>query len=126
MASLPTHAQVVIIGGGIDLSVGSMMVLVASLGVLALNKMGVESTGVLVGALVTVVGGTLLGLLNGVVITESLFNYKGFGWTLVQAAGNNDIQLLLGCSVVAVLVVLVTQLISDVGYIFLNPRIRIS
>ncbi|PQV58546.1 peptide/nickel transport system permease protein [Defluviimonas denitrificans] len=65
-------------------------------------------------------------LLNGVVITETLFNYKGFGWTLVQAAGNNDIQLLLGCSVVAVIVVLVTQLISDVGYVFLNPRIRIS
>jgi peptide/nickel transport system permease protein len=65
-------------------------------------------------------------LLNGVVIVETLFNYKGFGWTLVQAAGNNDIQLLLGCSVVAVFVVLVTQLISDVGYVFLNPRIRIS
>ncbi len=65
-------------------------------------------------------------LLNGVVITETLFNYKGFGWTLVQAAGNNDIQLLLGCSVVAVIVVLVTQLISDIGYVFLNPRIRIS
>ena len=65
-------------------------------------------------------------LLNGVVIVETLFNYKGFGWTLVQAAGNNDIQLLLGCSVVAVVVVLTTQLISDVGYVFLNPRIRIS
>ncbi|MFD0978580.1 ABC transporter permease [Tropicimonas aquimaris] len=65
-------------------------------------------------------------LLNGVVIVETLFNYKGFGWTLVQAASNNDIELLLGCSVVAVVVVLVTQLISDVGYIFLNPRIRIS
>ena len=65
-------------------------------------------------------------LLNGVVITESLFNYKGFGWTLVQAASNNDIELLLGCSVVAVLVVLVTQLISDIGYVFLNPRIRLS
>lgn len=65
-------------------------------------------------------------LLNGVVITEALFNYKGFGWTLVQAAGNNDIDLLLGCSVVAVLVVLITQLISDVGYVFLNPRIRLS
>jgi peptide/nickel transport system permease protein len=65
-------------------------------------------------------------LLNGVVIVETLFNYKGFGWTLVQAAGNNDIELLLGCSVVAVLVVLVTQLISDVGYVFLNPRIRLS
>ena len=65
-------------------------------------------------------------LLNGVVIVETLFNYKGFGWTLVQAAGNNDIELLLACSVVAVFVVLVTQLISDVGYVFLNPRIRIA
>ncbi len=65
-------------------------------------------------------------LLNGVVIVETLFNYKGFGWTLVQGAGNNDIELLLSCSVVAVIVVLVTQLISDVGYAFLNPRIRIS
>lgn len=65
-------------------------------------------------------------LLNGVVIVETLFNYKGFGWTLVEAAGNNDIQLLLGCSVVAVLVVLVTQLLSDIGYVFLNPRIRLS
>ena len=65
-------------------------------------------------------------LLNGVVIVETLFNYKGFGWTLVQAAGNNDIELLLGCSVVAVIVVLVTQLISDIGYVFLNPRIRLA
>ena len=65
-------------------------------------------------------------LLNGVVIVETLYNYKGFGWTLVQAAGNNDIELLLGCSVVAVFVVLITQLISDIGYVYLNPRIRIS
>ncbi len=65
-------------------------------------------------------------LLNGVVIVETLFNYKGFGWTLVQAASNNDIELLLACSVVAVFVVLVTQLISDIGYVFLNPRIRIA
>ena len=65
-------------------------------------------------------------LLNGVVIVEVLFNYKGFGWSLVQAAGNNDIELLLASSVVAVLVVLVTQLISDIGYVFLNPRIRIA
>lgn len=65
-------------------------------------------------------------LLNGVVIVETLFNYKGFGWTLVQAASNNDIELLLGVSVVSVFVVLITQLISDIGYVFLNPRIRIS
>ena len=65
-------------------------------------------------------------LLNGVVVVETLFNYKGFGWTLVEAAGNNDIELLLAVSVVSVFVVLITQLISDVGYVFLNPRIRIS
>ncbi len=65
-------------------------------------------------------------LLNGVVIVETLFNYKGFGWLLVQAAGNNDIELLLAVSVVSVVVVLLTQLISDIGYVFLNPRIRIS
>jgi len=65
-------------------------------------------------------------LLTGVVITETLFNYKGFGWTLVAAAGNNDIELLLACSVVAVFVVLVTQLISDIGYVFLNPRVRVN
>jgi len=65
-------------------------------------------------------------LLNGVVIVETLFNYKGFGWTLVQAAGNNDIEMLLGVSVVSVFVVLMTQLISDIGYVYLNPRIRLS
>ena len=64
-------------------------------------------------------------LLTGVVIVENLFNYKGFGWLLVEAAGNNDIELLLSCSVVAVFVVLVTQLISDIGYVYLNPRIRV-
>ncbi len=65
-------------------------------------------------------------LLTGVVIVETLFNYKGFGWTLVQAAGNNDVELLLSCSIAAVMVVLITQLISDIGYVFLNPRIRIN
>jgi peptide/nickel transport system permease protein len=65
-------------------------------------------------------------LLNGVVIVETIFNYKGFGWTLVKAAGNNDIELLLGVSVVSVIVVLVTQLVSDIGYVYLNPRIRIT
>ncbi|NJM92126.1 MAG: ABC transporter permease [Rhodospirillaceae bacterium] len=65
-------------------------------------------------------------LLTGVVIVEALFNYKGFGWTLVRAADNNDIDLLLACSMVAVVVVLVTQLISDIGYMVLNPRVRVG
>ncbi len=65
-------------------------------------------------------------LLTGVVVVESIFNYKGFGWLLVQAASNNDIDLVLACGLISVVIVLLTQLISDVGYAFLNPRIRVG
>lgn len=65
-------------------------------------------------------------LLTGVVIVEVMFRYQGFGYTLVEAAGNNDIDLLLGCSLASVFIVLITQLISDVGYAYLNPRIRVQ
>jgi peptide/nickel transport system permease protein len=65
-------------------------------------------------------------LLTGVVIVETMFRYQGFGFTLVEAAGNNDIDLLLGCSLVSVFVELFTQLISDIGYAYLNPRIRVQ
>ncbi|MDQ2632619.1 MAG: ABC transporter permease [Pseudomonadota bacterium] len=65
-------------------------------------------------------------LLTGVVIVETMFRYQGFGFMLVEAAGNNDIDLLLGCSLVSVFIVLMTQLISDIGYAYLNPRIRVQ
>ena len=65
-------------------------------------------------------------LLTGVVIVEKLFNYKGFGFLLVAAADQNDIDVTLACGVVAVILVLITQLISDIGYAFLIPRIRFS
>ncbi|MEZ5879594.1 MAG: ABC transporter permease [Nitratireductor sp.] len=65
-------------------------------------------------------------LLTGVVVVESIFNYKGFGYLLVQAASNNDIDMVLACGLVSVALVLLTQLISDIGYAFLNPRIRVS
>jgi peptide/nickel transport system permease protein len=65
-------------------------------------------------------------LLTGVVIVEAMFNYKGFGFALISASGNNDIDLLLAISWVAVIVVLLTQLISDIGYAYLNPRIRVK
>lgn len=64
-------------------------------------------------------------LLTGVVIVETMFRYQGFGYLLVESAGSNDIDLLLACSLVSVVIVLVTQLISDIGYAILNPRIRL-
>lgn len=65
-------------------------------------------------------------LLTGVVIVEKLFNYKGFGFLIVSASDQNDIDVTFACGVVAVVLVLTTQLISDIGYAFLNPRIRFS
>lgn len=65
-------------------------------------------------------------LLTGVVVVEAIFRYQGFGFLLVSAASNNDIDLLLACGLVSVVLVLVTQLISDIGYAWLNPRIRIA
>lgn len=64
-------------------------------------------------------------LLNGVVIVEVIFRYQGFGYVLVEGASNNDIDLLLACGTISVVLVLLTQLISDIGYVFLNPRIRV-
>jgi peptide/nickel transport system permease protein len=74
----------------------------------------------------TVIMLTFPWLLTGVVVVESIFNYKGFGWLLVQAASNNDIDMVLACGLISVILVLLTQLISDIGYAFLNPRIRVS
>src|SRR6185295_8803485 len=74
----------------------------------------------------TVIMLTFPWLLTGVVVVESIFNYKGFGWLLVQAASNNDIDMVLACGLISVVLVLLTQLISDIGYAFLNPRIRVA
>ena len=63
-------------------------------------------------------------LLSGVVLVELIFSYKGFGFALNAAAANMDFNLIVACSVVSVFVVLITQFISDIGYIFLNPRLR--
>jgi len=65
-------------------------------------------------------------LLTGVAVVEVMFRYQGFGFTLVEAAANNDIDLLLACSLISVFVVLSTQLVSDLGYALLNPRIRVQ
>ena len=65
-------------------------------------------------------------LLSGLVVVEVIFSWKGFGWALNAGASNMDYNLILACSVVSVIVVLLTQFISDIGYVLLNPRIRVA
>jgi peptide/nickel transport system permease protein len=65
-------------------------------------------------------------LLSGVVVVEVFFEYDGFGKLLLEAALFGDIYVVQACTLVAVVVAVTSQIISDVGYTFLNPRIRFS
>lgn len=65
-------------------------------------------------------------LLSGVIVVEVLFAYKGFGALLYDAATFGDIFLIEACALVAVFVAVLSQFISDVGYMLLNPRIRFT
>ncbi len=65
-------------------------------------------------------------LLSGVIVVEFYFAYKGFGALLLEASLNNDIALLEACAMVAVAVAVTTQMLADIGYTFLNPRIRFN
>jgi peptide/nickel transport system permease protein len=65
-------------------------------------------------------------LLSGVVVTEVFFAYDGFGKALYDAAMYGDIYLIAACAMIAVVVAVVSRFISDIGYTFLNPRIRFA
>ena len=63
-------------------------------------------------------------LLSGVVVTEFAFGYKGFGALLLEAALRRDIFVIEACGTAAVFVAVFTQTVGDLGYTYLNPRIR--
>ena len=65
-------------------------------------------------------------LLSGVIVVEFFFAYKGFGALLLEASLNQDIFLIEACAMVAVFVAVATQTIADLGYTYLNPRIRFA
>ncbi len=65
-------------------------------------------------------------LLSGVIVVEFFFAYKGFGALLLEASLNEDIFVIEACAMVAVCVAVTSQTIADIGYTYLNPRIRFS
>jgi peptide/nickel transport system permease protein len=65
-------------------------------------------------------------LLSGVVVVEVFFEYDGFGKLLLEAALFGDVYVVQACTLEAVVVAVTSQIISDVGYTFLNPRIRFA
>ena len=65
-------------------------------------------------------------LLSSVIVVEYFFAYKGFGSLLLEASLNDDLDLIEACALVAVVVAEATRTLTDIGYVFLNPRIRFS
>jgi peptide/nickel transport system permease protein len=65
-------------------------------------------------------------IVNGSVVTESVFNYPGVGFTLLQAVQNNDYPLMQALFLVITLAVLGANLVVDLVYGFIDPRTRLS
>ena len=72
----------------------------------------------------TLSGFTLIGLLNGLVITETIFNYPGMGSFIATAATQLDYPSVLGGAVFTSVVVVLANLVVDILYGLVDPRIR--
>jgi peptide/nickel transport system permease protein len=76
--------------------------------------------------LVTLAGLDLAGLLSGVVLTETVFNWPGIGRLAYEAVFNLDIPLIMGTVLFSAFLVVVANLGVDLLYAWLDPRIRLS
>lgn len=65
-------------------------------------------------------------LLSGVVVTEVVFAYPGIGRLLLEAALFGDIAVIEATTLVAVCLAATTQILGDIGYMLLNPKIRLA
>ena len=73
---------------------------------------------------VTVLGLLISGLLGGVVTVEIVFNYLGIGYLAVNFALQTQVWGILALTFVFGLILMITNLVVDVVYAFLDPRIR--
>jgi peptide/nickel transport system permease protein len=75
---------------------------------------------------VTIVGLQLGSLLSGAVLTETIFNLSGLGRTLFEAITARDYIIVQGFTLIVAVGFVVMNLIVDISYAFLDPRIRLS
>lgn len=76
--------------------------------------------------LVTLFAIDIGGLLGGAVITEKVFGLGGVGTLLLEAVSNLDIQVIVGVTLFAAAVVIIANLIADLSYSVLDPRIAVQ
>jgi peptide/nickel transport system permease protein len=74
--------------------------------------------------IITLLGLTIPSLVGGAVIVEDVFNYPGMGLLFFNAAQNYDYQMLLGVTLIGTVATILGNLLADVGYAALDPRVR--
>ncbi len=74
----------------------------------------------------TISGYIFAGLVNGVVITETIFNYKGLGWWAARSAVNLDIPSVLAFALFNAILFVFTNLAVDLLYARIDPRVRLG
>jgi peptide/nickel transport system permease protein len=74
--------------------------------------------------IVTMLGLDLGGLLGGAIITESVFNLPGIGQYAVKSVFSADLYAVLDVTIIAAFFITIANLIVDIVYAFLDPRIR--
>ncbi|HYB17988.1 MAG TPA: ABC transporter permease, partial [Streptosporangiaceae bacterium] len=77
-------------------------------------------------SIVTLLGLSLPTLVAGAIFIEVVFNYPGMGLAFYQAALNVDYATLLGFTLIATIATIVGNLLADIGYAWLDPRVRYS
>lgn len=75
---------------------------------------------------VTILGLSLPGLIGGSVIIESIFAIPGMGQLMVQSVFSRDYPVVMGNLVIVAALTLVANLIADIGYGLVDPRIRLG
>jgi peptide/nickel transport system permease protein len=75
-------------------------------------------------SIVTLLGLSVPTLVGGAILLEVVFNYPGMGLAFYQGALNNDYEVLLGFTVLATVATIVGNLLADIGYAVLDPRVR--
>ncbi len=76
--------------------------------------------------IVTVLGLSLPGLIGGSVIVESIFAIPGMGQLMVQAVFERDYPVIMGNLVIVAIITLIANLIADLTYSLVDPRIRVA
>ncbi len=75
-------------------------------------------------SVLTVLGLQLSTMLVGAIVVEQVFRLPGLGTALLQAVGNGDLQVVQGIVMLLVGFVLVVNLVTDLAYLLIDPRLR--